>query len=501
MNSIRKKLFLYIGLLMVLLVGMTLLSNTFLFRPYYVSKQKDTLISYYDLINAIDSEDYGENFLDFTKIENEYHVDILLSDGEKNILYTSNGYLADPEMLGRQNLMGQTLPNKSTNDKNAREIQPNLQIEKREPINENAEFLWVFDQVIGVKQLVLRGRLDNRALIELKIPLAAIEANIQLANDFSLIIGGVVILFAMVFAYIISNNFTKPIRQMNTITKHLKNLDFKSRCNVSSNDEIGQLAVSINEMSDELSGAMGQLNDKNKQLVIEIDEKTRLDEKRRELLSNVSHELKTPLALMQGYAEGLKRNVVKNKEKSDFYCDVIMDESSKMNQLVSKLLNINQVEFGDKTLNKTKFEINDFISNILSKYEKVFFDQKIACEFYRANKMIALADAFMMESVFTNYLNNAINYIDEKKKMTVCVKEKGDKIRVDVFNTAKPFDKEDIKNIWLSFYKVDKARSREKGGHGLGLAIVNSIQQAHGNACGVDNQPDGVCFWFEIDQA
>lgn len=372
------------------------------------------------------------------------------------------------------------------------------EIINHEWISDQISFVWVKDQIPNQKNLMLRGTLDNGNRIELVIPLVSIKTNIELTNTFYLIIGGFVFLVSMLFAYMISNYFTKPIREMNEATKRMKSLDFNTSCKVISRDEIGQLAVSINEMQMELSKNIDILNERNKELENEIYEKNRIDKKRRDLLNNVSHELKTPLALMQGYAEGLKVHVIHSKEKSNFYCDVIIDESKKMNQLVESLLNIEAMEFGDKVLCKSRFEIIQFILQTLNKYQKLFDDQHIKYTVNEIEPIFVFADMFMMKSVFTNYITNAIHYVDERKVVEISIMQEKEYIRVEVYNTAKPILPEDMEKLWDSFYKVDKARTREKGGHGLGLSIVKAIQEAHQSGYGVKNTRDGVSFWFDV---
>ncbi len=493
MNSIRKKLFIYIGSLAITLVGLTILANSLLLEPFYVFNQKKWLIEVYDTIDQINNDEYEDHSLDFLLIQNDQRVDIIIRDADNNLIYGASanapnhiGNTPTPRLPALEHRIGSySLPT-------------SYDVYLEEPIDENTTFLGFNDTTINVKHLALVGSLENGYLVELKIPLSIIDTNINLYNKFALIIGSIIFVVAMLIAYLISNNFTKPIIQMNNTTKKLRNLDFNSKCNVKTKDEIGQLAQSINELSSELSYNIQNLNNKNKELKVEISEKNRLDERRKDLLNSVSHELKTPLALMQGYAEGLKLNVSKSKEQSDFYCDVIMDEANKMNQLVEKLLNINQVEFGDTRLYFSKFEINDFIESILKKYIKVFDENQIKWSIHKSDPVIVTADLIMLESVFTNYINNAINYVDDNKEITVNISATKTRAKIEVFNTSPPFDEHDLTNIWNSFYKVDKSRTREKGGHGLGLSIVKVMQEAHGNNYGVKNQDNGVCFWFDV---
>ncbi|MEK6264868.1 MAG: HAMP domain-containing histidine kinase [Clostridium sp.] len=502
MNSIKKKLFLQIGSLIVFLVILLLLANTLLLESYYTHKQKNKLIDYYTTINSISSGNYDDNLTQFLSIESSSNADILVMSASGENLYSSNVFLADRKLLDElmdiMNINRESFTPPIADHKNL-PPNPKIEITKSEIINDKISFIWASDPFITNTNLLLFGSLDNGNIIELRLPISAIKTNIKVSNDFLLIIGLIVFVISMIFAYVVSSDFTKPITAMNDVTKRLKHLDFNTSCEVISNDEIGQLSQSINEMSLELSKTIKTLNVKNTQLEKEIEEKNLLDEKRRTLLNNVSHELKTPLSIMQGYAEGLKLNIVKNKERSNFYCDVIIDESVKMNRLVESLLNIDQMEFGDKTLHKSSFEINEFITQILNKYEKIFQDKNITFEVNTIAPTYVFGDNFMTERVFENYITNAINYVDENLILNISLFKLKEHIRIEIFNTCSAIDPVDLEKIWDSFYKLDKSRTREKGGHGLGLSIVKSIQQAHENAFGVKNIDNGVCFWFEID--
>jgi len=496
MNSIRKKLFIYIGFLVLLLVGLTIFANTTLMEPYYMSRQKHDLLDTYEYIEGLDKNSYASNTKEYLFSNNNQRIGIVISDTDSNVIYTTSSFTDAYEIVNPD----KPVPPPYNSKPNQEMPMKKYNVLKDEYINENIRLILYHDTAINVRNLKLRGTLSNGYLIEIKTPVAAFESSVEINNKFILMVGGITFIIAMILAYLISNIFTKPIIKMNNTTKELKNFNFNSKCEVKSRDEIGQLAQSINEMSNALSNNIDAINNKNDQLEVEIDEKNRLDERRKELLNNVSHELKSPLSLMQGYAEGLKLNVAKSKEQSDFYCEVIMDEANKMNQLVEKLLNINQVEFGDTTLQKSKFEINEFIESVFKKYRKVFDDKEIKSNLSKSNQAMVIADEIMIESVFTNFLNNAANYVDENKRIAININEINNKIRVSVFNTAKKLSDSDIKKLWNSFYKVDKSRTRDKGGHGLGLSIVKAIQEAHENEYGVENVDDGVRFWFELDK-
>lgn len=221
---------------------------------------------------------------------------------------------------------------------------------------------------------------------------------------------------------------------------------------------------------------------------------------RKEFLSNVSHELKTPIALIQGYAEGLQDNINEDKESRDFYCEVIIDEAKKMNKMVKKLLTLNQIEFGNDQVAFERFDIVNLIQNVMQP-AALLADQKGAeISFAREyGPVYVWADEYMVEEVITNYISNAINHVDYEKKIIVSLEGQEGTVRVSVFNTGNLIPEEDLEKVWVKFYKVDKARTREYGGSGIGLSIVKAVMDSMNQKCGVRNLENGVEFWFELD--
>uniref|UniRef100_UPI00286EC7D0 sensor histidine kinase n=1 Tax=Anaerosporobacter sp. TaxID=1872529 RepID=UPI00286EC7D0 len=215
--------------------------------------------------------------------------------------------------------------------------------------------------------------------------------------------------------------------------------------------------------------------------------------------SNVTHELKTPIALIQGYAEGLMDNINDDEESRNFYCEVIVDEASKMNKMVKRLLSLNQIEFGSNQVNIERFNIVALIKGVINS-TNILAQKKEAKVLFSENESIDVwADEYMIEEVVTNYVSNALNHLDYDKVIDIRVQQRQDCIRVSVFNSGDPIPEEDIDKIWIKFYKVDKARTREYGGNGIGLSIVKAIMTSHNKQCGVINHENGVEFWFELD--
>jgi signal transduction histidine kinase len=221
---------------------------------------------------------------------------------------------------------------------------------------------------------------------------------------------------------------------------------------------------------------------------------------RKEFLSNVSHELKTPIALIQGYAEGLQDNISEDQESREFYCEVIIDDAKKMNKMVKKLLTLNQIEFGKNQVTFERFDIVSLIQNVLQSAALLAGQKEAVLALDREYEPVYVwADEYMVEEVITNYVSNAINHVDFEKKIIVSLEKKEKTVRISVFNTGKPIPEDEIDKIWIKFYKVDKARTRAYGGSGIGLSIVKAIMESMNQECGAKNCDGGVEFWFELD--
>ena len=213
----------------------------------------------------------------------------------------------------------------------------------------------------------------------------------------------------------------------------------------------------------------------------------------------MSHELKTPIALIQGYAEGLKEGISEDAESREYYCEVIMDEASKMNHMVKKLLTLNQLEFGNETVSMERFDITSLIDNYLSSMELLCRQKEIRIQMEEYPAIFVWADEFMVEEIFGNYFMNAMNHVAGSRVIDVKLVKSENNVRVSVFNTGEPIPEESIPYIWDKFYKVDKARTREYGGNGVGLSIVKAIMDSMNQKYGVENYENGVRFWFELE--
>lgn len=355
------------------------------------------------------------------------------------------------------------------------------------------------DSRMNEEYLVLWGTLSDGNLILMRTALESIRESAGISNRFLAYIGIFAIILGTVISIFTSKKIARPIPELTDISRRMTNLDFNVKYKSRGENEIDQLGEHINQMSETLEQTISELKSANNELQIDIEKKTQIDEMRKEFLSNVSHELKTPLALIQGYAEGLQECINDDEESRNFYCEVIMDEADKMNQMVKKLLTLNQLEFGNDVVSMERFDLTELIHGVIQSSSILLKQNEISLTFNTDMPMYVWADEFKVEEVITNYLSNAIHHAGNEKHIDIKYTQMEDYVRVSVFNTGKPIPEEDIDNIWIKFYKVDKARTREYGGSGIGLSIVKAIMDSFHRECGVINHTDGVEFWFELD--
>lgn len=359
----------------------------------------------------------------------------------------------------------------------------------------------VYDNRLLDDYIELWGTLNNGNFILIRTPIQGIKDNVHISNTFITYIGIGTLIIGIVAAFVLSSYISRPIKQLSNIAERMSELDFDVKYDGKDKGEIGLLGNSMNNMSKKLEENISQLKAANLELQRDIDKKEKLEQMRTDFLSNVSHELKTPIALIQGYAEGIKEGITDDPESMDFYCSVIMDEAAKMNDMVKRLLTLNQIEFGEDELVMERFDINELVKSVASANELRASQKelKITCDI-KDTPLYVWADEYKVEEVITNYISNAINHCCNENIIKVAVGQiDKENVRVSVFNTGKNIPEEDIDHIWEKFYKVDKARTREYGGNGIGLSIVKAIVESMGKKCGVNNLPDGVEFWFDLD--
>lgn len=341
---------------------------------------------------------------------------------------------------------------------------------------------------------------DNGTSFIMSMPVSSIQESAALSNRFLAYVGLAVMAGGSILIYFTTKQMFSPILSLTDLSERMSNLDFDAHYTGKSSDEIGVLGHSMNVLSDRLKDTIGELKTANLQLQRDIEEKIQIDKMRQEFIANISHELKTPIALIQGYAEGLTEGMAQDPESRDYYCEVIADEANKMNQMVKQLLALNALESGYDMPVMEQFDLTELIQGVLASARILIKQTGADVDFSSNAPCLVWADEFKIEEVVTNYLSNAIHHVCPGGKISVSLERFNHEVKVTVFNQGNPIPEEDIPNLWTKFYKVDKARTRAYGGSGIGLSIVKAIMDSHQKACGVENRPDGVAFWFTLDQ-
>lgn len=488
-RSVRVKLFLTLSTVILLIILFLILVNNFVFGQFYLYSKTKALKSVYHIINNyyIDENEVNmETKLEMIAIKNNF--DILIKNEQNVNVYTSNKDFLST--LGQMNEMTSRF-----NENNGKEIEKNNKfLIKKLQDNRN-----------GLTYILLSATLDNGYLLFVRIPINSIEESVKISNNFLYLMAGFAILIAAVIVSYVSRKFTDPILELNSIAKNMSNLDFSQKYRITdTDDEINNLGKSINVMSDKLERTIQQLRNTNIELEKDIEEKSKLDEMRKSFISDVSHELKTPIALIQGYSEGLIENINTDEEGRKFYAEVILDETNKMDKLVKQLLELMKLEYGKRDFNDTTFDIVEVEKEVVRKSKVILDEQKIEIKFVTPEEINVYADDFYIEQVISNYLTNAIKHIKEidgKKYIQIenSVDIEKNKVRVKVFNTGENIPEEHINRIWNRFYKLDESRNRQTGGTGIGLSFVKAIMNSYENAYGVINKENGVEFYFELD--
>lgn len=491
-HSLRFKLTMLLMIMMTMTVFGSLAVTQLSVRTYFLGELQQRMISMYENINMVFNTD------EITDEEVREHLSKLAADGEIDIfVLCQDGTIYSninekSKMWDSMQLIANLL--KGKNEKDLAGL-----------FTDGNQGYYIFhqnyDDEMSSNFYDLVGVLDDGSRIALRTSATRFNESVAATMHLYSYVGILAIVVGCLVMFFVSSSYVKPIHEMAVVAKRMSQLDFDAQVKSHTNDEIGELGSSINSMSKELEATISELKTANAKLMKDIEKKTQIDEMRKEFLSHVSHELKTPIALIQGYAEGLKENISDDPESRDFYCEVIMDEADRMNVMVKKLLALNELEFGTNKINFERFDVIELMRNINLSSEILLQQNQVTLHFPYENPVYVWGDEFLMEEVYSNYLTNAIHYAPEGGNVMITLEEKEDVLRVSVFNEGEMIPEDELDKIWIKFYKVDKARTREYGGSGIGLSIVAATMKLHGRAYGAYNKDNGVVFYFELELA
>ena len=490
LKSVRIKLFITLSLVILLIILFLILVNNFVFGQFYLYSKTKALKSVYQVVNNYyNNNENGNLEEELEKIAIQNNFDILIRNNQNVNVYTSN-----KDFFSTLGQMSEMTNRFNTSSGETLEESEKFTIKKMR------------DTKNGITYILLSSTLDNGYLLYIRIPITSIQESVKISNNFLYLMAGFAILIAAVIVSYVTRRFTDPILELNSIAKKMSNLDFSHKYRITdADDEINNLGKSINSMSDKLEKTIKQLRETNIELEKDIEEKSKIDEMRKSFISDVSHELKTPIALIQGYSEGLLENVNTDEESRKFYAEVILDETNKMDRLVKQLLELMKLEYGKREFNDTEFNLVEVEKEVIRKSQVMIEEEKVEIEFKTPDEINVVADDFYIEQVVTNYMTNSIKHVEEVNGRKIIkieneVDVEKNKVRVKVFNTGKQIPEEHLNRIWNRFYKIDASRNRTDGGTGIGLAFVKAIMSNYGaNSYGVINKDNGVEFYLDLE--
>jgi len=481
----RQVLAAFIGLIVFVVAGMFIVNGNFL-EQYYVKNKINDLTQMYKMASlAVDDGSMRKESAlnELARYSEQSNISALIADEDGNAIYIA---ARDDSRVLLARLMEYVFGGKSVYG----------EVLERTTFYEINR---VTDSANDMEYLEMWGYLAGSELFIMRSPMESIQESAAIANRFLLYMGCIAMIVGAIIAWFFSKKITGPILELAELSKKMADLDFDAKYVSGGDNEIGVLGQNFNSMSETLEKTISELKNANNELQKDIAQKEEIEKMRSEFLGNVSHELKTPIALIQGYAEGLKEGVNEEPESREFYCDVIMDEAMKMNRMVKNLLTLNQLEFGESDLQITRFDLTKLVQGVLQSCEILIQNAQAKVDFVQDGTVYVWSDEFKTEQVLRNYLTNAIHHVDGERRIEIRIQQMERVVRVSVYNSGKRISEEDIQNIWDKFYKADKAHTREYGGNGIGLSIVRAIMESLHQQYGVENHENGVEFWFELD--
>ena len=489
-HKIWHRLFINILLVLSVITAINILANTYFLPKYYEWREKNILVKCAATVEKTSLEDKMNAAQAFQNLENNHNVIIGIYYND-NLIYSTikrNMFGVGPGVTGFDMLVGNFHYGKYVTEKSE---------------YKNGHYFTLSLPNSTTDYLAYSRDFGDGYTVNVIVQENLIQQSSSIAGEFIIIISTLGLMAALLWSIVFSKRFSRPISDMNKIAVKMARLDFSQKLTVDSDDEVGQLACSINNLSVALDNALGQLNERNKQLQSEIELERRIDKMRKGFVANVSHELKTPIAIIQGYAEALDSKMAENSEKRKKYSEVIRNETERMNSLVINLLELSKLEGGFMP----DYRIYDLVSHcktLLDSFTKTAESKGVSITVDSPNTIMVNADELMIGNAVQNYVSNAISHVDNGGKINIRISESPDdnsKIRLSVFNTGSSVKPSHMEKVWTSFWRADKSHNRTENRFGLGLSIVKAIILAHNNNFGIYNTDDGVCFWFELDKA
>lgn len=498
-SNLTRKLFLITLLCLFILMSFSFIFQLFFFQPFYEEKKKANLTTQlsrfrnlysYQFSNSRQITDALKNFA----ISTSSKIAVYTSDnhGNYSIRFISDFYNSDDtdaleeveayffnELLHDEDLLTDVTVNNTI----------------RSTIFKNEKS--------GVSKIGVVGAISisskNDSLVIAVAPLQPIEEAFNVIIEFYIYIFIGFMVIAILLSSVYSKFVSKPLVILNKTAQKMSKLDFSEKCNLNRNDEIGNLSNTLNFLSYNLQNALNELESKNNQLEADIEKERNLEKMRKDFIDSVSHELKTPIGIIEGYAEGIMDGIVTD-EDAIIYLQTIIDESKKMGVLVSNMLELSKLEAGAVKPKLQLFNVNRLISKVVKTHItnaslnnlNIIFEQNTKYSYI-------LADTFQMEQILTNLITNAIKYTPKGNNIIISISQEKDKYKLSVINEGTNIDCDDFNKLFDKFYRLDKARQRTTNSTGLGLSIVKNLLELNNFTFKFYNTDNAVEFDIYMD--
>lgn len=355
---------------------------------------------------------------------------------------------------------------------------------------------------IGIKQVDFTKRItdgdETKTIFFVRASLQPISETVSVIKNFYPYFFVFSLLLSFIISIIYSISVTKPILNITNVADSMAKMNFNEKLDTTRKDELGKLSHSLNTLSSNLELTLNQLTVANEKLKKDYEKEIKQEQARKEFIANASHELKTPLGIITGYAEGIKDGI--NDKERDDYIDVITDEIRKMDKLILEMLRISRYDSMDIKIEKEKVDMLILIHEVVQNFEKQLSKNRLLVNIIGVFD-ICLVDVEKISGAFLNLFSNSVKYANKNSKITIKGVPLKNRLRIEIHNDCKSFTNEELEKIWERFYKVDTSHNTDIEGTGLGLSIVKSIFEAHELNHGVYNTHKGVAFWFEVQSA
>ena len=524
-TSISRRLFITIIAVVLGISVLILLANSLLLKPLYFNSIRNTMLHAIETLSGIDYADESALADRINEITAGSAYDVVVRNDE-GILYSDSkefglmvqggsitgGFGSEGSVSGNPDSSGMVESSGLNEPGESGQTQPDDSFSTApgaggrflfgfasnakdwEQVDENTSIGIFNEPKTGIQMYICTRELDSGVTIILTQAIEPVNQSIRQANILLIACAAIMLALSVIFVFKLSKRFTEPIRRIKVKVGEIAALNFGEPCHIKTGDELESLGNDVNLLGDKLKSALDTLRLQNEQLEKDITAQ-------RQFISNASHELRTPLSLIKGYADEMEAGYAADASQKEMYISIIAEEAAKMNRLLKEMLELSRMESGRVSLQNETLCVRERIQAFLDKYDGYISENGLEIQVKGDEDACGVFDPMYFEQVLANYISNAARYGDGKKHIQISTEDRGDSIRIAVFNTGEPICEKTMPHIWDGFYKADIARTRVSDSYGLGLSIVKAIQTAVGQPYGARNVPDGVEFWFDVRRA